>query len=90
MLIPVGGDANISCSYVTHGLRPFSLMFYSNCVPCITRPREDYYIFDLVVTNFSTRDAGEARCEVYTIIFPEFISCYFNLTAAGEHDHDYY
>ena len=93
MLIPVGGDANISCSYVLQGIRPSSVGFWSNCVPCITRAHEDRYTFDLVVTNFRARDAGEAHCRavVYTSRrYTRLVYCYFNVTAAGEHDHYYY
>ena len=85
MLIPVGGDANISCSYV---MQPHFVVFWSNCVPCITRARENRYTFDLVVTNFRTRDAGEASCVAAINSIIAF--CYFNMTAAGEHDHYYW
>ena len=89
MLIPVGGDANISCSYVMQGIRPRSVYFWSNCVPCITRAHEDRYTFDLVVTNFRARDAGEAHCRA-VISYTNLAYCYFNVTAAGEHGHYYY
>ena len=88
MLIPLGGDANITCSYIVHGIRPLYIMFFSNCATCITRVHEDRYTVDLVVTNFRTSDAGEARC-VAAITSTHFATCYFNVTAAGEHDHYY-
>ena len=88
VLIPVGGDANISCSYVMQGIRPRSVYFWSYCTPCITRAHEGRYTFDLVVTNFRAHDAGEAYCRA-VISYTKLAYCYFNVTAAGEHDHYY-
>ena len=81
VLIPEGGDANISCSYVDLQATLQIAIFYNHAqdCSCYAGAHEDLLRF----INFTIAGVGEYFCAVTAFPGPRIEDCKFNVKLAG-------